>query len=216
MSTPVKTNQEVRVFVAGLPANVTASELTRRFAAFGEIVGCDVIPDKNIEGCRGFAYVQMKTSEEKLNKCFSVVRARQPDSGTRAGFSDHSPGHTLILHITACSNRAWCRQRGELKLDRSSVGACEVAERALRGNSMRVERAKLDYKTKLANQWRDDVRNEQQALDNARQDEQRAARELPTSTLKEPLNIVGRNTYKVRNRLFVERWRMPVLQGNHA
>ena len=81
---------------------------------------------------------------------------------------------------------------------------------------MRVERAKLDYKTKLANQWRDDVRNEQQALDNARQDEQRAARELPTSTLKEPLNIVGRNTYKVRNRLFVERWRMPVLQGKHA
>ena len=74
MVTAGKLTEAVRVFVAGLPSDVTDSELSRRFASFGEVVGCDIIQDKHAEGCRGFAYVQMKTSEEKLKKCISVVR----------------------------------------------------------------------------------------------------------------------------------------------
>ena len=65
---------------------------------------------------------------------------------------------------------------------------------------MRVEKANMDYKTKLAKQWRD-IRNEQHVLENA---PRRVVRELPTSSLKDSLHIMGRDTRKVRHIIYTE------------
>jgi hypothetical protein len=75
--------QSVRLFVGGLPADITVAELQSRFKPFGTILGMEVVPQKDAKGtCRGFAYVDLDPiSEASLHKCFTVVRDLLKDSG---------------------------------------------------------------------------------------------------------------------------------------
>jgi RNA recognition motif-containing protein len=68
--------QSVRLFVGGLPADITVAELQSRFKPFGTVLGMEVVPLKDVKGaCRGFAYVDLDPiSEASLHKCFTVVR----------------------------------------------------------------------------------------------------------------------------------------------
>eukprot|EP00850_Spirogloea_muscicola_P015093 SM000113S24049 [mRNA] locus=s113:183202:186791:- [translate_table: standard] len=85
----------LRLFVGGVPPDVTSAELERRFAAFGAVLGVDVVPAKRSAAgasgeapsaaaaaataaaeCRGFAYVELvPQSDAALRKCFSAAKS---------------------------------------------------------------------------------------------------------------------------------------------
>lgn len=67
--------ERIRLFVGGLPADVTAEELQMRFQPFGKVIGSEIVPQKEDgANCRGFGYVDLEpVSEASLSKCFAVV-----------------------------------------------------------------------------------------------------------------------------------------------
>ncbi|GAQ83424.1 protein with RRM/RBD/RNP motifs [Klebsormidium nitens] len=86
----------IRLFVGGLPADVTPEELQARFQPFGKVVGSEIVPQKEDAGtCRGFGYVDLEpVSEASLSKCFAVYNGTKWRGGrlrvekARASFLD--------------------------------------------------------------------------------------------------------------------------------
>ena len=75
----------VRLYVGGLPHDVTSEQLAQRFQPFGSVGVVQLVPDKSgtvpagspLEPCRGFAYVQLAPKDETaLHRCLSMVRMR--------------------------------------------------------------------------------------------------------------------------------------------
>ncbi|CAL52065.1 Nucleotide-binding, alpha-beta plait [Ostreococcus tauri] len=71
-------NSGRRLFVGGLAPDVTAADLRRRFAPFGEVLCVDLILDKcammGESPCRGFAFVELRVSDDvKLGRCISTL-----------------------------------------------------------------------------------------------------------------------------------------------
>ena len=69
----------VRLFVGGLPADITIKQLEARFAPFGTLSRVELIPSKLPKGpsaCRGFAYVDFRPEDDQaLHRCLSLVRS---------------------------------------------------------------------------------------------------------------------------------------------
>ena len=74
----------IRLFVGGLPANVTAQQLAGRFASFGTLAALDLVPDKLDSGtarCRGFAYIDfLPQNDQALHRCISLVSSAKQSS----------------------------------------------------------------------------------------------------------------------------------------
>jgi hypothetical protein len=69
----------VRLYVGGLPTNIAATEVAARFASFGVVGTCDIMPAKGLDAApgvgRGFAYVEFAPKDEaSLKRCLSLVR----------------------------------------------------------------------------------------------------------------------------------------------
>lgn len=70
-----------RLYVGGLPADISTADIAQRFKPFGNVVSCELIPAKEIEAgshlqgvCRGFAYVQLEENDDAaLRRCLSLV-----------------------------------------------------------------------------------------------------------------------------------------------
>lgn len=68
----------VRIYVGGLPPKVSDKDVAGRFASFGTVHSCQIIPGKGLDNplhCRGFSYVDLTPKDEHaLARCFSLVR----------------------------------------------------------------------------------------------------------------------------------------------
>lgn len=53
-----------KLYVAGLPYDVTEDELRRAFAAVGTVVSVRIIADKQTNQSKGFGFVEMSTEED--------------------------------------------------------------------------------------------------------------------------------------------------------
>lgn len=53
-----------KLYVGNLSFDVTEGELRQTFAAFGTVTSCNVIMDRMTDRPRGFAFVEMASSEE--------------------------------------------------------------------------------------------------------------------------------------------------------
>ncbi len=83
----------VRLFVGGIPSDVTAAELTQRFTPFGQVAACELVPSKDTAAapqqqeahqhgaqqqplfppCRGFAYLELQPKDDvSLGRCLSL------------------------------------------------------------------------------------------------------------------------------------------------
>ena len=77
--------QMVRLYVGGLPADVTAEQLAERFAPFGRVEGADLAAPQadgcaalKDASCRGFGYVELEPKDEAaLRRCLSTVSKRR-------------------------------------------------------------------------------------------------------------------------------------------
>jgi len=71
----------MRLYVGGLPTDITARDVEGRFASFGSVAGCEVVPAKGLDAadgaCRGFAYVDFTPKDDaSLARCLSLVSGR--------------------------------------------------------------------------------------------------------------------------------------------
>jgi hypothetical protein len=72
----------VRLYVGGLPPDVSAEQLAQRFAPFGRVEGADLALPQAAgagaapqPGCRGFGYVELEPQDDAaLRRCLSTVR----------------------------------------------------------------------------------------------------------------------------------------------
>jgi RNA recognition motif-containing protein len=74
----------VRLYVGGLPGEVSKEQLAQRFQPFGAVAAVQLVPEKPgtpaasrpSKPCRGFAYVQLVPKDEAaLHRCLSMVCA---------------------------------------------------------------------------------------------------------------------------------------------
>lgn len=74
----------VRLYVGGLPGDVSPAQVAQRFQPFGTIAAVELVPEKGVvtaeprralSACRGFAYVQLTPKDAAaLHRCISMVR----------------------------------------------------------------------------------------------------------------------------------------------
>lgn len=67
----------VRLFIGGLPGDITSKQLHGRFASFGSLSAVELVPSKHFpaDACRGFAYVDFTPKDDQaLHRCLSLVR----------------------------------------------------------------------------------------------------------------------------------------------
>ncbi len=69
----------VRLYVGGLPGDITPKQLEGRFASFGTVSNTKLVLSKQQStspGCRGFAYVDFcPKDDQSLHRCLSLVRS---------------------------------------------------------------------------------------------------------------------------------------------
>jgi len=70
-----------KIYVGGLPFSTSESQLTDLFAKYGTVTSAKVITDKFTGQSRGFAFVEMSTSEE-AQKAISGLNGTNLDSRT--------------------------------------------------------------------------------------------------------------------------------------
>ncbi len=80
---PEPLTQPTRLFVGGIPQDVTPEQIAQRFKSFGTVQSVDLAPEKEgsvtagplVRSCRGFAYVQLIPKDAAaLHRCISMVR----------------------------------------------------------------------------------------------------------------------------------------------
>ena len=67
----------VRLYVGGLPPNISSKQVASRFASFGSTSAVELVPSKQHGevGCRGFAYLEfIPNDDQSLHRCLSLVR----------------------------------------------------------------------------------------------------------------------------------------------
>lgn len=66
----------IRLYIGGLPGDITSKQLAGRFASFGSLSAVELVPSKHspADGCRGFAYVDFVPKDDQaLHRCLSLV-----------------------------------------------------------------------------------------------------------------------------------------------
>ena len=75
--------EPVRLFVGGIPGDISIEDISARFAPFGAVAGVERAPVKlhqsplgtDPNDCRGFAYVDLvPLSDSSVSKCCTAVR----------------------------------------------------------------------------------------------------------------------------------------------
>ena len=96
-----------RLFVGGLPYDVTQSQLEEMFAEVGKVESADLITDKFSGRSKGFGFVEMG-SDEDAQKAIEALngkemsgrniavneakpRKERPSGGNRGGLNDREP-----------------------------------------------------------------------------------------------------------------------------
>ena len=130
----------VRVYVGGVPPDVSPSELAQRFASFGEVQGCELLPPK----AGALPSVSFQT--------FLASGGRQQHHGRTAAGASASAGQP-----------ASSAHRGVayLELQPEDAAALQKCLRVYnnskwRGSTLRVELAQPSYLQKLQEEWRAD------------------------------------------------------------
>jgi hypothetical protein len=67
-----------RLYVGGLPPDISAADVIGRFTTFGSVSSCELVPSKGLQGapgtCRGFAYVDLQPKDDhSVARCLSLV-----------------------------------------------------------------------------------------------------------------------------------------------
>jgi RNA recognition motif-containing protein len=87
----------MRLYVGGLPYQITENELIRLFEPFGTVNSANVITDRETGRSKGFGFVDMNTSEEGQraidqlngttldNRTITVNEARERQTGGGGG-----------------------------------------------------------------------------------------------------------------------------------
>lgn len=87
----------MRLYVGGLPYQITENELIRLFEQFGTVNSANVITDRETGRSKGFGFVDMNTSEEGQraieqlngttldNRTITVNEARERQAGGGGG-----------------------------------------------------------------------------------------------------------------------------------
>ena len=70
-----------KIYVGGLPFSTSDSELSELFSKYGTVTSAKVITDKFSGQSRGFAFVEMSTSDE-VAKAISGLNGTRLDSRT--------------------------------------------------------------------------------------------------------------------------------------
>ncbi len=93
--------EAVRLYVGGLPADITAEAIAQRFAPFGKVISSELVPAKcsgigiasQPGTCRGFAYVSLQPKDAtSVSRCLSLVRDALPHL--------HLSELTAVLQVT--------------------------------------------------------------------------------------------------------------------
>lgn len=71
-----------RVFLGGLPTNITAEEVKNRFTPFGTPLSIEVVKNDGGEG-RGFAYVDLQCTLDQWKRCKSTYHGKTWKEGKR-------------------------------------------------------------------------------------------------------------------------------------
>lgn len=111
---------EVKLWVGGLPPNVSESELHQRFSSFGKVISCTLAPSRKypneIEFERNFGYVTLKpTNEESLERAIAVYDGARWKSHTlgvepaRPDFKERTEAENVneaaaVLKTSTCSD----------------------------------------------------------------------------------------------------------------
>lgn len=128
----------VRLFIGGLPGDITSKQLAGRFASFGSTSAVELVPRKHspADGCRGFAYVDFTPNDDQaLHRCLSLVR--------KVCLTSHS---FSLDSASSCITKKSCNH-----VDVTSVlqyNGCKW-----RGGVLRVEKAKVHYLNRLQTEW---------------------------------------------------------------
>ena len=69
---PTEAESEKRLYIGGLPPNVSPTELLARFTPFGHAHSAEVALDATTNQCRGFGHVSVKTTPKQFNKLFTT------------------------------------------------------------------------------------------------------------------------------------------------
>ena len=71
-----------RIYMGGLPRDITERDIVNRFTSFGSVSKVDII--KTTEGdCRGFAYVDLECTADSWKRCVSVYNGRTWKAGLK-------------------------------------------------------------------------------------------------------------------------------------
>lgn len=70
----------MRLYVGGLPPDITPADVAGRFATFGSVAAVELAPSKGLDAapgaCRGFAHVNFEPKDgAALARCLSLVGA---------------------------------------------------------------------------------------------------------------------------------------------
>lgn len=80
---PEVAREPTRLYVGGLPHDITPEQIAQRFQSFGTVQAVQLVPEKRgsvtagpmLKPCRGFAYVQFVPKDDAaLHRCISMVR----------------------------------------------------------------------------------------------------------------------------------------------
>ncbi|BDA43982.1 probable nucleolar protein 8 at N-terminal half [Coccomyxa sp. Obi] len=81
MMGPDSLKEETRLYVGGLPHDVSPEQIAQRFQSFGTVQSVELVPEKKgsvyagptLKQCRGFAFVQLSPKDETaLHRCVSM------------------------------------------------------------------------------------------------------------------------------------------------
>lgn len=140
----------MRIYVGGVPPDVTPAELVQRFAAFGDVQGCELLPPKAgaLPPVPFHVMLQASQSQTIVKSSSSVLCGRHPKSGPVAAAEQAAaavamPAHRgvayLDLHPKDGANLQKC-----LRVYNNSKW---------RGSTMHVEVAQPSYLERLQAEW---------------------------------------------------------------
>ena len=172
----------VRLYVGGLPQDVTKEQLAQRFAPFGRVDDADLVlgrADGSAEtACRGFGYVELEpTNDGALHRCLSTVSKPLVLSCSTSLLQ--CVGSLIELHVLQYNGCKW------------------------RGGTLRVEQAKPAYHLRLVREWAAEAQRQQEESACAAVAQEKAAQALAAARAKPPpeLSLADPSSRKVRQSL---------------
>ena len=160
--------ETTRLFVGGLPHDITPEQIAQRFQSFGSVQSVELVPEKEgsvhagptLKQCRGFAFVQLRPKDDAvLHRCMSMVRLAHlfPSMSKEAA-----------VHNMAHMGRRGMHARIAIKCGPLHVSLVHCFCSHLQyngckwmGGVLRVEPASMHYRARLAKEEVDELSDKQ-------------------------------------------------------